>query len=284
MADNVVITAGTGTTVHADEYTHGTLGSGKTQLMKLVDGTLDSDTPITVDVGVKANALRVCPASNITDATYIGNVKITSGTVTTVSTVTNLAQMGGVAISLNEGVLDTGVQRVSLATDDDAVASLGIIDDWDAVHASAASSDGPQIMGAGYSTGLPADIGADADAARLLTDRYGRLCVGLQPQAAKATLDNADTTIARQVVAATASRKIYITSLIISVDTAGSYWLEDGDATAVTGKMYFAANGGVAITYPEGTPLNTVTVNKALNVKGSVSGNVGVTVTYYLAV
>jgi len=72
--------------------------------------------------------------------------------------------------------------------------------------------------------------------------------------------------------------------LIISVDTAGNYWLEDGDATAVTAKMYFAANGGCAITFTEGTPLNTVTQNKALNVKGSTAGNVGVTVTYYLAV
>ena len=325
MADNVVITAGTGTTIHADEYTHGTLGSGKTQLVKLVDGTLNSETAITVDVGAKANALRVAPANDITDGTYIGDIKfgealpagtallgkvsidqvtananevvIKSGTVTTVSTVTNISQLGGAAINMGEGTIDTGTQRVTLATDDDGVAHLATIaggttnietaiqkiDDWDATHASAAPADGAQVMGAAYSTALPADVGADADAARLLTDRYGRLCIGKQPQAAKATLDNADTTTAREIVAATASRKVYITSLIISVDTAGSYWLEDGDATAVSSKMYFAANGGCAITFPEGTPLSTPTANKALNVKGSVSGNVGVTVTYYLA-
>jgi len=78
MADNVEITEGSGVTVHADEYNHTTLGSGKTQLMKLVDGVLNSDTPITVDVGAKANALRVAPANDITDETYIGNVKVTS--------------------------------------------------------------------------------------------------------------------------------------------------------------------------------------------------------------
>lgn len=54
MADNVAITAGTGTTVHADEYTHSTLGSGKTQLVKLVDGTLDSSTAIAAGGGVEA--------------------------------------------------------------------------------------------------------------------------------------------------------------------------------------------------------------------------------------
>lgn len=208
---------------------------------------------------------------------------IVEGTVTTVSTVTNLSQLGGIAITMDEGVHGTGCQRVTIATDDDGVLSLGIIDDWDATHASAASADGPQVMGAGYSAGLPTDVGADGDAARICTDRYGRLCTGLQPQATKAICNNADTTTARAVVAAVADRKIYITSLVISVDTAGNYWLEDGDATAVTSKMYFAANGGCAITFPEGTPLNTVTVNKALNVKGSIAGNVGVTVTYYLA-
>lgn len=162
--------------------------------------------------------------------------------------------------------------------------AIQIIDDWDATHASAAPADGAQVMGAAYSTALPTDVGADADAARLVTDRYGRLCTGLQPQAAKAVVNNADTTTAREIVAAAATRRIFVTSLIISVDTAGNYWLEDGDATAVTGKFYLAANGGCAITFPEGTPLNTVTQNKALNVKGSTAGNVGVTVTYYLAV
>jgi hypothetical protein len=47
-----------------------------------------------------------------------GAVVLSSGTVTTVSTVTNLSQMGGVAISLNTGVRDTGTQRVTIATDD----------------------------------------------------------------------------------------------------------------------------------------------------------------------
>lgn len=52
----------------------------------------------------------------------IGNVDIvtlpTLANVTTVATVTNLAQQGGVAISLNTGVRDTGTQRVTIATND----------------------------------------------------------------------------------------------------------------------------------------------------------------------
>jgi hypothetical protein len=42
----------------------------------------------------------------------------TIGSITTVSTVTNLSQMGGVAINLNSGVRATGTQRVTIATDD----------------------------------------------------------------------------------------------------------------------------------------------------------------------
>ena len=56
--------------------------------------------------------------SSLVDLGVNNNVTIDSGTVTTVTTVTNLAQMGGVAISLNTGVRDTGTQRVTIATDD----------------------------------------------------------------------------------------------------------------------------------------------------------------------
>lgn len=41
MADNVPITAGSGTTIAADEVVDGTLGTVKAQYVKLMDGTLD---------------------------------------------------------------------------------------------------------------------------------------------------------------------------------------------------------------------------------------------------
>lgn len=42
---------------------------------------------------------------------------IDSGTLTTVSTVTNLSQMSGTAISMNNGTTDAGTQRVTLSSD-----------------------------------------------------------------------------------------------------------------------------------------------------------------------
>lgn len=52
-----------------------------------------------------------------------GAVVISSGTVTTVSTVTNLAQLGGTAIAMGTGIRTAGTQRVTIATDDVVPAS-----------------------------------------------------------------------------------------------------------------------------------------------------------------
>ena len=49
MADNCVRTPGTGETILADELTDGTLGSGKAQFVKIMDGTLDSSNKAIVD-------------------------------------------------------------------------------------------------------------------------------------------------------------------------------------------------------------------------------------------
>jgi hypothetical protein len=70
MADNVAVTAGSGTSIATDQ-----VGSDHIQIVKLADGTADSATRINVDIGAKANALRVAPANDITDATYIGDIK-----------------------------------------------------------------------------------------------------------------------------------------------------------------------------------------------------------------
>lgn len=49
MADNVPITAGTGTNIAADEVTDGTLGTVKVQFVKVMSGALDSTNKLIVD-------------------------------------------------------------------------------------------------------------------------------------------------------------------------------------------------------------------------------------------
>ncbi len=57
MPDNVAITAGTGTTVAADEVVDGTLGTVKVQFVKIMDGTLDGTSKAAVGAaGVKVDA------------------------------------------------------------------------------------------------------------------------------------------------------------------------------------------------------------------------------------
>lgn len=89
MADNVAITAGAGTTIHADEYTHSTLGSGKTQLVKLVDGTLDASTAIAAGGGTEASALRVTLANDSTGLVSVddngGSLTVDAATLTTIA-------------------------------------------------------------------------------------------------------------------------------------------------------------------------------------------------------
>lgn len=70
MADNVAITAGTGTSIATEDE-----AGVHYQKVKLVTGESGATTPVQVDVGPKANALRVAPASDITDGTYVGDIK-----------------------------------------------------------------------------------------------------------------------------------------------------------------------------------------------------------------
>lgn len=73
-------------------------------------GTIDADTG---SISTSASAIN----GKIT-ACNTGAVVLSSGTVTTVSTVTNLSQMGGAAIAMGTGTRSAGTQRVTIATDD----------------------------------------------------------------------------------------------------------------------------------------------------------------------
>jgi len=145
MADNVNVTAGAGTTIATDQC-----GTDHYQRIKLTDGTADSTTPVNVDIGVKANALRVVPADDITDATYIGDIKFgeaepnsaailvdTTAIKTAIQLLDNAidgnylnvnTNIAGTDIVGGAGVVAAGVQRITLASDDPGVALLTTID------------------------------------------------------------------------------------------------------------------------------------------------------------
>jgi hypothetical protein len=398
MADNFNFTEGSGAVGAADD-----ISSVYYPYVKLVDGTSDSTTKVAVDVGAKANALRVAPANDITDATYIGDIKfgealpagtneigkLAAGTaaigklaantgvdigdvdVTSIVPGTGATNLGkaedaghssgdvgvaamtvrqdtaaalggtnadyqplitdangclhvldansaaikaaveimddwddsnycnvnmniaGTDVAANAGTLNAQTVRVTIATDDECNNLLGtidadtgaiktaveIMDDWDAVHDSAASSDGPQVMGA-YDSTKPTAV-ADGDAVRVLADSYGRLLSGVEPQRFQAVYDSSDATAEAEVVhASAASTIIVVQSYIISSDVEGWIKLQDEDSTALTGKFWLKAGGGVAITLPENAPI-VLGVDKDLEVIAEAAGDVSVSVTGY---
>ena len=69
-------------------------------------------TPPAAITGFATSALQT------TQDTSINTLLKPASTLSAVTTVTNLSQQGGVAISLNTGVRDTGTQRVTIATND----------------------------------------------------------------------------------------------------------------------------------------------------------------------
>ena len=106
MADNVAITAGSGTNIATDD-----VAGTHYQRMKLVDGTLDSTTAIAAGGGVEAGALRVTVAS---DSTGVLSVDDNGGSLTVDGTVTANAGTGSFTVAqatagnLNATVVGSG--------------------------------------------------------------------------------------------------------------------------------------------------------------------------------
>jgi len=148
------------------------------------DNTLGQDNEPIADVMAEQYDLldAVCNASNQVDiniaAQGLTAVKVSkdasaNATANRIYVTSNVDQIGGTAVNTNGGNKDGGTQTVILADDDPAVTSLAIVDDWDAVHDSAVSSDGPQVMGSARTSQMTAvDNG---DAVRVVTNDHGEL-------------------------------------------------------------------------------------------------------------
>src|SRR5437870_534359 len=79
MADNVVVTAGSGTTIAADEVSDGTLGTVKVQFVKLMDGTIDGTTKAAVGSnGLKVDLGNAVAAIKVGDGTNNAAIKAAS--------------------------------------------------------------------------------------------------------------------------------------------------------------------------------------------------------------
>ena len=277
-------------------------GVAATSLGKARDSVLGA-----TDTGVMALAVRDDTLTTLTpaDGDYVplrvsstGQLHVTGaggGTEYTEDVATANPQVGSAIMVERDDALTTvtpveadwiglrGTAEGALWTQDfnsDAVkAAVEIMDDWDAVHDSAASSDGPQVMAA-YDSTKPTAVG-DADAVRVLADAYGRLLAGVEPQAFQATFNSADASGEGNAVhASAASTVIVVQSYVISVDAEMWVELQEEDSSELTGKFWLKAGGGVAITLPDKAPI-VLGVDSDLEVITEGAGNVSVSVTGY---
>jgi len=231
------------------------------------------------------------------------NVAITAGSGTTIAS----DDIGGVQYQRTKmslgadgtavdavagaGAVGTGVQRVTLASDDPSVTALQVIDDWDesdrakvnpivgqAGVAGGSGVDGATVQRVTLATDVGLPAGANllgSAAAKLGTDAIMNGVTPLTPKfAAIAASSSGDNTL----IAAVVGKKIRVLSYTLVAAGAVTCRFEDGaGGTAKSGVMSFAANGGVSVPFsPVGhfeTTANTL-LNLELSGAVSVAGHI----------
>lgn len=241
-ANEVVVKSGTVTTVTSITNAVAVTNAGITS----IDGKITACN--TGAVVVSSGAITETNSGDIKTAVEAINTKLASGTV-----------IGDV----NLGATDNAVLDDIAANQTDASQKTQVVDGSGNVIGATSNA-----LDINIKSGNPTTIAVTGHNTAI--SGYGQ-----------AKLDHADVTTAQALVAAVADKKFYITSIILSVAAAGSYWIEDDDAAQITCKFTLAANGGVSWSCPIDTPFKSTTVNKGLKVKGSASGVIGCMITYY---
>jgi hypothetical protein len=263
MADNIEVTAGTGTTVHADEYTDATYGSGKSQQVKLADGTPGSGNKLVVNSSGEATVkatdtdalLTTIDADTSAIATDAAAMEalLTTIDADTGAMVTDLAaiEVLQTTIAGDTTSLDTKVGEVQATPTSNTV--LGRLKDIDdSVQAGAVAAGTVASRSTDILSVMPAEVPT------------------------KAAVSGATSGNNTLVAAAGAGNSIVVTSLFIVAADDVDVRFEDGaGGTALTGVMSIAANSGFVLPHnPDGwfeTSDNTL-LNMELGGAVQVSG------------
>jgi hypothetical protein len=106
--------------------------------------------------------------------------------------------------------------------------------------------------------------------------------LALRPTRFRGSVTHSDSTTAITIInGAATNATLNISYYLISSSVAGNFWLEDGAATALTPKHYFAANGGAAAGPFLDCPISTAITATTIKLKGSAAGSVGCLVLGY---
>lgn len=200
--------------------------------------------------------------------------------VSTVSTVTNLSQMGGAALNMGAGATSTGTQRVALASDSPGIITTGTQASPSASYLSTVAAG--DIAAAATDSGNPVKIGAKAtnaeptalttgQRANLIADLVGKLIVlpYSNPEnfiSGAITTAMTGTTTTSLIAAPAAGLRNYITQITVSNShaTVGTdVIIQDGSGGTTLYTIPAAAvYGGAVITFP--TPLRQPTTATAI--------------------
>jgi hypothetical protein len=247
MADNVEITAGTGTDIATDD-----VGGVHYQRVKIDLGGDGAASPLVRGQQTSANSIPIVLASDQSDL--------------------DVAVNGNIGQQAKAGSLP-----VTLASDED---NLGVVG---AAANDAAVSGNPVRIGGKYKTPADNDDVDSGDTVDLLLDDVGAVVLGQHPGAWD-TNDNwsAAQTNTQIKAAPGTGLALCVTSLTFSSDgqNAGSVSLvEDTSGTPVTraGPYYFPASAGI-MTIPFPDPIK-ISANKNLGVTSTGVNNLTVTTT-----
>ena len=207
-------------------------------------------------IGVSAHPVRVDPTGTtnqpITAASLPlptnaaaetgGNLATLAGAVTSSKVQVNQAQVAGTAVSVNNGTVDAGTQRVTIASD-----STGKV----------AIAAGTALIG---QVAASQETGTVYNGTTALTPLYSTIV--------------ASSSGATQIVAAVSSKKIRVLALQVIANAAVNVkWQSHVTPTDKTGLAYLAGNGGYVLPFNPAGWFETIS-GEALDI--NLSGNVAV--------
>lgn len=297
MADNITLNTGTGGSVlKTDENA----SSEHYQIIKIADGTADSDTLILVGNGVHGNALRVTLASDST-----GQVKLAAGSnvVGEVSIGAATTAAGDLAKAEDQASASGHVGIAMLARRTDTPANQSGSDgdyEWlqisggrlwtavvgDAAH-DAAVSGNPVLTGIEAKNVDGTDGGevAEGDVTRIKGDRAGRVFVSTaHPRGFQASVDYGASAQNNATVEAApgSGLSLHITDICISngPSAVNNVTLLDGSGGTVLYEAYLAVNSSVVANLKQ--PIR-LTANTLLAVTSSGSSELSLNINGYVA-
>jgi hypothetical protein len=270
MADDVAITAGSGTTVATDD-----IAGRHFQRFKLTlgaDGVNDGDistanpmpaagpaahdaasTGAPVLVGAYASA--AAPADVSADGDAVRTWALRNGAVVT------QVSYAGVLATTGLGAAGTGTPRVAIASDSTIAGS-------NVAHDSADSGNPLKIGAKAATTPSTATMVAAGDRTDLIADLDGSQVVRpmcpLGDILVERVSNTNGTSTASTVFGATASTRNYITSIAVFNDSTTNGYVDfrDGTAGTILFTLPLPAKGGAVINFP--VPLRQTTANTAL--------------------